>query len=85
MSKEELIRQIRAMISAEYDAVKMYTILAEQLGVTDELAKKVLIDVADEERVHAGEFMAILFRLAPDETSLYEKGLKEVDDIDKGK
>ena len=83
MSNEELIRQIRAMISAEYDAIKMYTTLAETCD--NELVKKVLLSIAEEETVHAGEFLALLFRLSPDEPNLYEKGLKEVDDIDKGK
>jgi len=83
MSKEELIRQIRAMISAEYDAIKMYSILAETCE--DEFAKKVLQDIIEEETVHAGQFLGILFRLAPDEANLYEKGLKENDDIDKNK
>ena len=83
MSNEELIRQIRAMVSAEYDAIKMYTTLAEQCD--NELVQKVLTNIAKEERIHAGEFLAILFRLSPDEPNLYEQGLKEVDDIDKGK
>ena len=81
MSNEELIRQIRAMISAEYDAIKMYTTLAETCD--NELAQKVLLSIVAEERIHAGEFLAVLFRIAPDEADIYEKGLKEVDDIDK--
>ena len=83
MTKDELILQIRACISAEYDAIKMYTTLAEQCD--NELVQKTLINIAKEERIHAGEFLALLFRLSPDEPNLYEQGLKEVDDLDKGK
>jgi len=41
----------------------------------------VLKDVADEERVHAGQFLKLLYHLAPDEEKLYEKGAKEDDEI----
>jgi len=36
-------------------------------------------DIADEERVHAGEFLRLLHALAPDEEKFYAKGAKEVD------
>jgi rubrerythrin len=42
------------MISAEYEAVQLYMQLAE--SIDDQLAKEVLIDIANEERVHAGDF-----------------------------
>ena len=41
----------------------------------------VLKDIADEERVHAGEFLKLLHYLVPEEARLYEKGAKEVDGI----
>ena len=40
-----------------------------------------LKDVADEERVHAGQFLKLLYHLAPDEEKLYKKGAKEDDEI----
>ena len=40
-----------------------------------------LKDVADEERVHAGQFLKLLYHLAPDEEKYYEKGAKEDDEI----
>ena len=49
MSKEELIRQIRKMISAEYGAIADYTRLAEECE--DALAKKVLIKIAEEDKI----------------------------------
>ena len=47
----------------------------------NKLAKDVLIDIADEERVHAGEFLRLLHELAPDEQKLYEEGAKEVQEM----
>ena len=76
MTKEELIRQIRKMITAEYGAIADYTTLAEQCE--DELARKVLISIANEERVHAGEFLSLLFTLCPDEETFYTGGEEEV-------
>jgi rubrerythrin len=47
----------------------------------NKLAVKVLKSVADEERVHVGEFLRLLNELAPDEEKLYTKGAKEVEDM----
>jgi rubrerythrin len=40
---------------------------------------EVLKDIADEERVHAGEFPRLLREFAPDEEKFYAKGTKEVE------
>ena len=78
ISPEELVRAIRFMIAAEYEATQMYMQLAES---TDHpLAIKVLTEVADEERIHAGEFLRLLHALAPDEADLYAKGAREVEE-----
>jgi len=77
LTKQELIRAMRFMVAAEYEAVQLYMQLAE--SIDDELAKKVLIDVANEERVHAGEFLRVLKHLAPDEEEYYEEGAAEVE------
>ena len=76
ISHEELVRAIRFMIAAEYEATQMYMQLAESTG--HPLAIKVLTEIADEERVHAGEFLRLLHELSPDEAKLYAKGAKEV-------
>jgi len=78
VTKNELVRAIRFMIAAEYEAIQLYMQLAES---TDEkLAQEVLKDIANEERVHAGEFLRLLKELAPDEQKLYEKGAEEVEE-----
>ncbi len=79
LSKEELIRAVRFLIAAEYEAVQLYMQLAE--STDDKLAQAVLKDIADEERVHAGEFLRLLTHLAPDEAQYYRKGEEEVEEI----
>jgi len=78
ITHEELIRAIRYSIAAEYEAIQLYMQLAES---TDHpLAIDVLKDVADEERVHAGEFLRLLRELAPEEQSFYDEGAEEVEE-----
>jgi rubrerythrin len=79
VSDEELVRAIRFMVAAEYEAVQLYMQLAE--STDNELARAVLKDIADEERVHAGEFLRLLKELAPDEYKFYDEGAKEVEEI----
>ncbi|HOR85643.1 MAG TPA: ferritin family protein [Bacillota bacterium] len=78
ISKQELIRAIRFMISAEYEAVQLYMQLAE--STDNKLAIEVLKDIADEERVHAGEFLRLLKELDPDEEKFYAEGAEEVEE-----
>jgi rubrerythrin len=77
LTDQELIRAIRFMVAGEYEATQMYMQLAESTG--NKLAVAVLKDIADEELVHAGEFLKLLYELAPDEKALYAKGAKEVE------
>jgi rubrerythrin len=78
LTKQELIRAIRFMVAAEYEAVQMYMQLAE--STDNSLAIDVLKDIADEERVHAGEFLRLLYELAPDEAKFYAEGAEEVEE-----
>jgi len=78
LSKEELIRSVRFMIAAEFEAVEMYTRVAE--ATQDEKIKKLILDIANEERVHAGEFGEILVTLDPQEKVLIEKGMEEAEE-----
>ena len=79
LTDEELIRAIRFMVSAEYEATRLFMQLAE--STDNMIAIDVLKDIADEERVHAGEFLRLLRELAPDEEKFYDKGTKEVEKI----
>ena len=79
LSDEELVRAVRFMVAAEYEAVQLYMQLAE--STDNKLAQAVLKDIADEERVHAGEFLRLLKELAPDEVKFYDEGAEEVEEI----
>lgn len=78
LSKQELIRAIRFAVAAEYEAIQLYTQLAE--SIDNELAIKVLEDIADEERVHVGEFLRLLNELDSKEDKFYAEGAKEVEE-----
>jgi rubrerythrin len=82
LTDKELIRAIRFMIAAEYEAIQLYMQLAE--STDNVLAIEVLKDIADEERVHAGEFLKLLRELAPDEEKFYQEGAEEVEEMIKG-
>ena len=77
LTNEELIRAIRFMVAAEYEAIQLYMQLAE--STDNKLAVEVLKDIADEERVHAGEFLRLLHALATDEKKFYADGAEEVE------
>jgi rubrerythrin len=79
LTHEELVRAIRFMIAAEYEAVQLYTQLAE--STDNKLAVDVLKDIADEECVHAGEFLRLLHELTPDEQKHYDQGYEEVQEL----
>lgn len=79
LTKDELVRAIRFDIAAEYEAVQLYRQLAD--STDDKVAKAVLQDIAEEEVVHAGEFLRLLKHLQPEEEASYQKGYKEVEDM----
>jgi len=79
LTKEELIRAIRFMIAAEYEAIQLYQQTAE--STDNELAKEVLIDIANEEKEHAGEFLRLLRELDPEEENFYKDGYEEVEEM----
>lgn len=79
LTHAELVRTIRFMVAAEYEAVQLYTQAAE--STDNELAKAVLKDIAEEEIVHAGEFMRLLKELEPEEEGFYKEGAEEVEEI----
>jgi len=55
LTDEELVRAIRFMVAAEYEATQLYSQLAE--STDNKPAVKVLEDIANEERVHVGQFL----------------------------
>ena len=79
LSHEELVRAIRFMIAAEYEAIQLYQQTAE--STDNKLAKEVLIDIANEEKEHAGEFLRLLRELDPEEENFYKEGYEEVEEM----
>jgi rubrerythrin len=78
LTEAELVRAVRFMVASEYEATQLYMQLAE--STDNKLAVAVLKDIADEERVHAGEFLRLLREIAPDEEQFYAKGAAEVEE-----
>jgi rubrerythrin len=83
MTDTELLRALRLDLSAEEEAVHLY--LSHADATDNELAKEVLKDIADEERVHKGEFQRLINILAKEEEDFLAKGAQEVNDLAAGK
>jgi len=79
LTKEELVRAMRQNLSAEEEATHLY--MAHADATDHPLAKAMLIDIANEERVHVGEFARLIAILTGDEDAFLVKGAKEVDDM----
>lgn len=77
VKKEELNKEIlRAAMIAELDAISFYEQMA---ALTDsENIKKILLDVAKEEKTHVGEFQYLLLQEDAEQVKELEKGKKEV-------
>ena len=70
---------LRAGIIAELDAINLY----EQMAALaqDPLIKKVLLDIAKEEKTHVGEFQAMLLLKDAEQVKELEEGKKEIEEI----
>jgi rubrerythrin len=79
MTSEELLRALRLSLAAEEEATHIYLAIAD--ATSNELAKAVLKDIAEEERVHKGEFQRLIEILSPQEVDFMAKGASEVDEI----
>jgi len=79
LSKEEMVRILRFSIAAEYEAVQMYEQAAE--ASDNFLFKRIMLDIANEEKVHAGELLRVLFELDENEKKFMDKGFDEVQEI----
>jgi len=77
LTDTELVRAVRFMVASEYEATQLYMQLAE--STDNKLAVAVLKSIADEELVHAGEFLRLLREIAPDEEKFYADGATEVE------
>jgi rubrerythrin len=77
---ENLDKEIlRVGILAELDAINLYEQMAAM--TKDENIKKIILDIAKEEKTHMGEFQALLLKLDGEQKEELEKGKKEVDEL----
>ncbi|MEM5836563.1 MAG: ferritin family protein [Candidatus Aenigmatarchaeota archaeon] len=80
LKKEEIEKQIaRAGMIAELDAVSLYEQLAA--STENEKLKKVLLDIAKEEKTHVGEFQALLLEMDKEQEEELKKGKEEVEEL----
>ncbi len=80
VKKEDLDKEIvRVGIIAELDAINLYEQLAA-LAKNDDI-KKILLDIAGEEKTHMGEFQALLLRIDEEQVRELEKGREEVEEL----
>jgi rubrerythrin len=80
VDKENEEKQIlRVGIIAELDAVSLYEQLAAR--AKNEKIKKVLLDIAKEEKTHVGEFLALLTELDKQQKEELERGKEEVEEL----
>ena len=80
INSEDLDKEIlRVGMIAELDAVNLYEQMA---AITkSENIKKVLMDIAKEEKTHIGEFQTLLLKIDSEQKNELVKGQKEVDEL----
>ncbi len=78
--KENLNKEIlRAAIIGELDAINLYEQMA---ALTDDAdIKKVLLDIARDEKTHVGEFQTMLLRIDAEQVKEIENGKKEIKEL----
>ena len=77
IGKENIDKEIlRTGIIAELDAINLYEQMASLAENKD--IKKILLDIAREEKTHVGEFQALLLMEDKEQEKELEEGKKEV-------
>jgi rubrerythrin len=82
VSDENVDKEIlRAGIIAELDAINFY----EQMAALakDEIIKKVLLDIAREEKTHVGEFEEMLLKVDQEQVEEMKEAKEEIDELTK--
>jgi rubrerythrin len=82
VNKKDIDKQIlRLGMIAELDAVSLYEQLAAM--TEDKNLKKILLDIAKEEKTHIGEFQALLLKEDKEQVKELEEGKEEIDELTK--
>ncbi len=80
LKREDCDKEIlRAAMIAELDAINLY----EQMAAVakDTRIRKVLLEVAREEKTHTGEFQTLLLKLDREQEEELEAGKREVEEL----
>ena len=82
VKKEDLDKAIlRVGMIAELDAVSLYEQMAAM--TQNENIKKILFDIAKEEKTHVGEFQILLLKEDKEQERELKEGKKEVEELTK--
>ncbi|MBI5199126.1 MAG: demethoxyubiquinone hydroxylase family protein [Nitrospirae bacterium] len=80
LNKKDIDREIlRVGMIAELDAINLYEQMAAM--TTNKDIKKVLLDIAKEEKTHMGEFQTLLLREDKEQGRELEEGKREVKEL----
>jgi rubrerythrin len=80
IGKKDMEKEIlRTGIIAELDAINLYEQMAAMAKNND--IKKILLDIAKEEKTHVGEFLTLLLQKDGEQEAELEEGKKEVEEL----
>jgi rubrerythrin len=80
VKKEDMDKEIlRTGMIAELDAINLYEQMAAMAKDND--IKKILLDIANEEKTHVGEFLTLLLRKDGEQGAELEQGKKEIEEL----
>jgi rubrerythrin len=80
VKKEDMDKEIlRAGIIAELDAINLYEQMAAMTKNNE--IKKILLDIAKEEKSHVGEFLTLLLGKDGEQGAELEKGKNEIEEL----
>ena len=80
IGKEDMDKEIlRTGVIAELDAINLYEQMAAMTKNDD--IKKILLDIAKEEKTHVGEFLTLLLKKDGEQAVELEQGKKEVEEL----
>ena len=80
VGKEDTDKEIlRTGIIAELDAINLYEQMAAMTKNND--IKKIILDIAKEEKTYVGEFLTLLIRKDGEQGLELEKGKEEIEEL----
>lgn len=75
LSEVEILRAIKFAIASEFEAIQIYQEIME--STDNEMVKKALAEITEDEKHHAGGLYKLLTVLSPTDAAAYEHGVKE--------